>query len=121
MENFLLDGCFPNDVTIHVKIFIYFLMKFSKLSDCHHQLHCDLLALRTTIRNFEIQKTRNKLQNTFLRFMETVNYSFSQLWNFLFNETARGWKVATVYTANARYSWEPLALVGCYSFFFSFF
>ena len=27
MENFPLDGCFPNDVTIHVKIFIYFLMK----------------------------------------------------------------------------------------------
>ena len=76
MENFPLDGCFPNDVTIHVKILIYFLMKFSKLRGCHHQSHCDLLALKITIRNFEIQKTRNNLQNTFLRCMETVNYKF---------------------------------------------
>ena len=82
MEDFPLDGCFPNDVTIHVKIFIYFLMKFSKLRDCHHQLNRDLLALETTIRNFEVQKTKINLQNTFLRYIETVRYKFFTVMEF---------------------------------------
>ena len=62
MESFPLKGCFPNDVTIQVEISTYFLMKFSELKDCQHQLHGNLLTLKSSI--------------NFLSGTETVKYKF---------------------------------------------
>ena len=71
-----LDGCFPNDFTISVKISIYYFMKFTELVDCHQKLRSNLLTLKITIRIFEVQKTRSNLKNTFVRGIETVNYKY---------------------------------------------